>query len=73
VSAGTNAAAAASTSIGRAAPRAATPSDERILEQEAERQVVEFLAATLVEEDTWTVNNNDIDRLLQENDNDAGL
>jgi hypothetical protein len=57
----------------RTTPRATAPSDERILEQEAERQVVEFLAATLDEEDTWTVNNNDIDVLLQENGNDAGL
>ena len=72
-SAGTNATPNASSSVMRTTPRATAPSDERILEQEAERQVVEFLAATLDEEDTWTVNNNDIDVLLQENGNDAGL
>ena len=73
LSAGTNATPNASSSVMRTTPWAAAPSDERILEQEAERQVVEFLAATLDEEDTWTVNNNDIDVLLQENGNDAGL
>lgn len=63
----------ASTSANRIVARTAAPSDERILEQEAEQQVVEFLASALVDEDTWSVDNQDIDRLLQENGNDAGL
>lgn len=64
---------AASTSSGRRAVRTIAPSEERILEQEAEQQVVEFLASALVDEDTWSVNSQDIDLLLQENGNDSGL
>lgn len=48
-------------------------SNEAILEQEAEQQVVEFLAAVVSDEATWTLNNADLDRILQEKAHDNGL
>jgi len=41
--------------------------DEQLLEQEAEQQVVEYLAFAVGDDGTWSVKNSDIDMLLQEN------
>ena len=51
----------------------ATMSEEVILEQEAESQLVALLADAVTDETVWTITNEDVDKILQENSNDNGL
>jgi hypothetical protein len=55
------------------AAQIATVSDEVILEQEAENQLVNLLADAVTDEAAWTITNEDVDMILQENSNDNGL
>ncbi len=57
----------------RKAATGATVSDEVILEQEAENQLVNLLANAVSDESVWTITNEDVDKILQENSNDNGL
>jgi hypothetical protein len=57
----------------RKASSTATMSEEVILEQEAESQLVALLADAVTDETVWTITNEDVDKILQENSNDNGL
>ena len=57
----------------RKASSTATVPDEVILEQEAESQLVALLADAVTDETVWTITNEDVDKILQENSNDNGL
>lgn len=57
----------------RKAVSVAAVTDEVILELEAESQLVALLADAVTDETVWTITNEDIDMILQENSNDNGL
>ncbi len=57
----------------RKAVSVAAVTDEVILEQEAESQLVALLADAVTDETVWTITNEDVDKILQENSNDNGL
>lgn len=48
-------------------------SDESILVQEAENQLVDLIADAVSDESLYTITNEDVDMILQENNNDNGL